>query len=188
MLLIVSPFLFSMFLNDIEDVFMNKGLSGIDVKFFKICLILYADDIVIFAESKDELQKSLDALLEYCNHWKLVVNTRKTKIMIFKKSGRLPNNTVFNFDNVEIEIVKNFTYLGIVFSTGGSFSEAQSVLSGQALKAIFQMNEYLHRFLFVQHRLDLFEKLITPILNYGSQVWGFAQGAGIERVHLQFCK
>ena len=37
--------------------------------------------------------------------------------MIFKKSGRLLNNTVFNFDNVEIEIVKNFTYLGIVFST-----------------------------------------------------------------------
>ena len=51
--------------------------------------------------------------------------------MIFKKSGRLPNNTVFNLDNVEIEIVKNFTYLGIVFSTGGSFSEAQSALSGQ---------------------------------------------------------
>ena len=42
----------------------------------------------------------------HCNRWKLVVNT------------------VFNFDNVEIEIVKNFTYLGIVFSTDGSFSEA----------------------------------------------------------------
>jgi len=102
----------------------------------------------------------------------------------------LPNNTVFNFDNVEIEIVKNFTYLGIVFSTGGSFSEAQSALSGQALKAIFQMNTYLHKFtsLSVQHRLYLFEKLITPISNYGSQVWGFAQGACIERVHLQFVK
>ena len=63
-------------------------------------------------------------------------------------------------------------------------------MSGQAVKAIFQMNKYLHKFtsLSVQHRLDLFEKLITPILNYGSQVWGFAQGACIERVHLQFCK
>jgi len=46
------------------------------------------------------------------------------------------------------------------------------------------MNKYLHNFtsLSVQHRLDLFEKLITPILNYGSQVWR------IERVYLQFCK
>jgi len=44
----------------------------------------------------------------------------------------LPNNTVFNFDNVEIEIGQHFTYLGIVFSTGGSFSEAQYALSGQA--------------------------------------------------------
>ena len=46
--------------------------------------------------------------------------------MIFKK---LPNNTICNFDYVEIESV---TYLGIVFSTGGSLSEAQSALSGQA--------------------------------------------------------
>ena len=59
----MSSFLFSMFLNDIEDVLMNKGLSGIDVNFFQILLVLYADDIVVFAESKDELQRRLDALL-----------------------------------------------------------------------------------------------------------------------------
>ena len=85
---------------------MNKGLSGIDVNFFKICLILYPDDKVVFAESKDELQRSLDALLEYCNRWKLVVNTRKTKIMIFKKSGRLPNNTVFNLEMLKLRLLK----------------------------------------------------------------------------------
>ena len=64
-------------------------------------------------------------------------------------------------------------------------------MSGQALKAIFQINKYLHKCtsLSIQHRLYLFEKLITPIfLNYGSQVWGFAQGTCIERVHLQCCK
>jgi len=78
----VAIFIFHV-LNDIEDVFMNKGLLGIDVNLFNILLILYADDIVIFAESKDELQRSLDGLLEYSNRWKLVVNTRKAKIMFF---------------------------------------------------------------------------------------------------------
>ena len=35
---------------------------------------------------------------------------------------------------------------------------------------------------------DLFYKLITPILCYGSEVWGFIRGDTIERVHLQFLK
>ena len=29
---------------------------------------------------------------------------------------------------------------------------------------------------------------ISPILNYGSEVWGFYKSTGIETVHLQSCK
>ena len=36
--------------------------------------------------------------------------------------------------------------------------------------------------------MELFDKLISPILNYGSEVWGFRDGLEIERVHLKFCK
>mgnify|MGYP000609156814 CR=1 FL=1 len=83
-----------------------------------------------------------------------------------------------------------FTYLGIVFSTGGSFSDSQNALSGQALKTIFQKNKYLYKFtnISVRHRHDLFDKLISHILNYASQVRGFIQGSSIERVHLLFHK
>ena len=65
-----------------------------------------------------------------------------------------------------------------------------ATLSGQPLKAIFAMNRYLHNFVHLKpsHILDLFDKLISPILNYGSEVWGFAKADNIERVHLQFCK
>ena len=58
----LSPFLFSMFLNDIEEVFIKNGLPGIDLDMFKLFLTLYADDIVIFANRQDELQNSLNAL------------------------------------------------------------------------------------------------------------------------------
>ena len=40
--------------------FLEKRLDGINVQHFKMFLILYADNIVIFAESKTELQTSLD--------------------------------------------------------------------------------------------------------------------------------
>ena len=73
---------------------------------------------------------------------------------------------------------------------GGSFSKAHSTHAGQAQKAIFKLNKYLYKFTFIspKHKLELFDKLISPILNYSSEVWGFGQAKVIERVHIQFCK
>ena len=86
--------------------------------------------------------------------------------------------------------MKEFVYLGITFTAGGSFKETHKILSGQALKAIFKLNQYLYHFtdLSPSHVLDLFDKLIKPILCYGAQVWGFSNVMQQERVFLQFCK
>ena len=185
----LSPFLFSIYLNDLEEEINLKGADGIDIGMVKLLLLLYADDIVLFAYSSDELQSLLETLQNYCIRWKLTVNTSKTKIVIFRKGGRLPRDLRFIYNGEEIEIVKQFSYLGIVF-TGGSCHETQKTLAGQALKAIFAMNKYLYKFTHLKpsHILDLFDKLISPILNYGSEVWGFYKAPAIEAVHLQFCK
>ena len=52
------------------------------------------------------------------------------------------------------------------------------------------MNKNLYKFtsISVSHRIELFDKLILPILNYASEVWGFVHGEVIERMHLQFMK
>ena len=110
-----------MFVNDIENIFVVNGVEGIDVNMFKMFLILYADDIVIFANSSDELQTSLNLLYDYCQRWKLTVNVKKTKILIFRKGGRLCENMTFHYGVHDLEIVSKFVYLGLVFSTGGSF-------------------------------------------------------------------
>ena len=186
----LSPFLFSIYLNDLEEEINLNGADGIDIGMVKLFLLLYADDIVLFAHSPDELQSLLETLQNYCIRWKLTVNTSKTKIVIFRKGGRLPRDLRFIYNGEEIEIVKQFSYLGIVFTSGGLCHETQKTLAGQALKAIFAMNRYLYKFTHLKpsHILDLFDKLISPILNYGSEVWGFYKAPAIEAVHLQFCK
>jgi hypothetical protein len=186
----LSPFLFSMFLNDIENEFIINGLNGIDFGYIKLFLMLYADDIVIFSNSPSDLQKGLDVLYAYCQRWKLVVNAEKTKVMVFRKGGRLPGHLEFNYNGNILEIVNRFTYLGVVFTTGGAFTETQTLLAGQALKATYRLEKYLYKFVDIspKHVLDLFDKLVYPILSYSSEVWGFASANCIERVHTQFCK
>ena len=50
---------------------------------FKLFQLLYADDITIFTETSDALQKGLDILKVCCTRWKLTVNTEKSKSMVF---------------------------------------------------------------------------------------------------------
>ena len=100
--------------------------------------------------------------------------------------GRLPINLQFIYKGSNIEIINKFCYLGIVFKSGGSSFEMQKTLSGQALKAIFTLNKYMNSFtvLTPAHILDLFDKLIAPILNYGSEVWGFHKAKAIKTIHI----
>ena len=182
------PFLFSMYLNDLENEFIQKGVEGVDIGMLKLFLLLYADDIVIFSNTMEGLQRGLDVLAQYCEKWKLTVNTDETKIMVFRKGGNLPRNLSFNFQGRNIEIVKKFVYLGITFPAGSSFTESHRTLSGHALKAIFKLNQYLFNFtnLSPKHVLDLFDKLIVPILCYGGEVGGFSKPNQQETIHLQY--
>ena len=62
----LSPFLFSMYINDLENKLSEKGAEGIDIGMLKLYLLLYADDIVIFSNTSEGLQKGLDILSDYC--------------------------------------------------------------------------------------------------------------------------
>ena len=104
----LSPMLFSLFLNDLEEVFATEGYGGLDVGTFKLFMLLYADDIVIFSKNAEELQVGLDVLVNYCNRWKLKVNVDKTKIMVFRKGGVLPRNLKFYYNGQQLEIVNKF--------------------------------------------------------------------------------
>ena len=52
----LSPFLFSIYLNDLENEFVTKGLDGFDIGMLILYLLLYANDIVIFSETSDGLK------------------------------------------------------------------------------------------------------------------------------------
>ena len=101
---------------------------------------------------------------EYCKFWQLKVNVEKTKILVFSR-GRLPNNLTFTFNEMEIGIVSEFNYLGVLLSKSGNFSMAKKAQVEKATKAMFEVLKRgkVHN-LSIQCQLDLFDKIIKPIL------------------------
>ena len=139
----LSPFLFSIFLNDLEEFFVQNTTDSLDyitdlcqnelTMYMKLFLILYADDTVLLSENEDGLKKTLDVFEQYCNAWKLRVNIKKTKIVIFSKR-KYKKNMSFNLFNQNIDIQDSFSYLGIVFNYNSSFCIARKKLYDQAQK------------------------------------------------------
>ena len=78
---ITSPILFLLFLNDIK-MHLQENINKY--------LLLFADDAVLLSEDAQGLQQMLDRLHGYYNKWSLTVNVDKTKILVFRKGGRLP--------------------------------------------------------------------------------------------------
>ena len=82
-----------------------------------------------------------------------------------------------------------FIYLGVNLSSNASFYKAQKHLSGQASKTLYSLNSIFDSTcLCIQDKLKLFDALVLPIMNYGSEVWGFHKSQDIERAHLRFLK
>ena len=45
--------------------------------------LMFADDVVLVAETQMKLQDMFNKLSIYCREWKLELNTEKTKIVMF---------------------------------------------------------------------------------------------------------
>ena len=133
---VISPMLFSLFIEDLELFLQDDQCYGLSIDAITFILVLFADDMVIQGKDRHDLQKSLDRLEYYCNKWGLEVNTKKTKVVSFRKRGGLLKNDSWTYKCVNLEVVNNFNYLGTVFNYTRTFVLNQETLVGKGLKAL----------------------------------------------------
>jgi hypothetical protein len=190
----LSPILFSIYLNDLENKLSvgNPGIvlehQGIDFNLYlKLFVLLYADDTIIVSDNQERFQNLLNDFNEYCQAWKLSVNMNKTKIIVFGTNK--PNNYKFHLNNLNVEIVKEYKYLGILFSSSGSFLKARKLIASQANKAMHILFTRISNLdLPIDVQLKLFDQTILPILTYNCEVWGIENLDIIEKVHTDYLR
>ena len=169
---VLSPLLFKIFTDDLPSIFDNTCDGCTLYNSDSISCLMYADDLVIISSSKTGLQNGLNKLHSYCQKWKLRVNIKKSNAIIFNKSGKFLKNVKFKYGNENLDTVKEYSYLGIVFTTSGSFSAAIESLCNKSQKAIFTIIKSNYRIISLKSLLKIFDCVIKPILLYGAEVYG----------------
>ena len=167
----LSPTLFNIYVNDLEKCINSEDCDPVKVGQQATGCLMYADDILILSQSANGLQKSLNRLHIYCNKWKLHVNTKKTKIMVF--NSRKFHHT-FTIGNQVVQQVDSILYLGFMLTPSGKFNAMQKYLYNKSCRALFALRSALRgsTWLTVNTQLKLFDAVIKPIMLYGCEVWG----------------
>ncbi|WAR29463.1 hypothetical protein MAR_003031, partial [Mya arenaria] len=108
------------------------------------------------------LQRILNKLSDFTQEFNLKVNTKKTKVMVYKNGGTLSKTEKWYFNKERLEVVNGFPYVGV-----GS--------------------EYLFRCYQNYTNLANLTKN-PPILAYCSELWGTEKRNTIECVQIYACK
>ena len=165
--------LFGVYINDLLCELKASNI-GIEVHGTgeKIPVLAYADDIVLLASNKAELQMLLDIVHKWCSKWQVRINTNKSKVMHFRKRRAPQDNTVFHLGE-PLETVGKYRYLGLTLDSYLDMAEGIEQNSKAASRALGGVIGHTKPNCELSYGVfsKLFEACIKPILLYGSGAW-----------------
>lgn len=185
---VLSPLLFAFYVNDSDINFIKNNCPSIELQMINIFLLMFADDMVLIAETPDGLQSMLNTLNEYTIEWDLNVNVSKTKVVIFRNAGKMSDLESWAYNEQKLEVVNTFKYIGMLINFNGKFLQTQKYVADQGRKAVFAISNTMKNYSFnVETQCSVFDTYVHSILLYACEIWGFHKAPDIEKVHLNFC-
>ena len=179
----LSPILFNMYINDIFDMANNGNKVDICLgEGKKVNALMYADDLIFLSDTEEGLQKLIDKLGDYCEKWRLEINVKKTKTMVFNRGNKLAKCCI-KYNNKILENVKTFKYLGLSISSKNcNFNPTMDDLSVKANRALFALN---NKYKISKLPMKLAIKLFNSLINTYPFIWFRGMGP-FFRLRLSF--
>ena len=177
--------------NGVLNAAISSKATGINLGSDVVHTLLYADDLVLVAETPEDLQAQLDILKVFTDDVKMKVNIGKTKIMVLRKNKRKSQSqNTWLLGEQELQECDSYKHLGVTIESNGSFNEHIENIKLKAGKAYYSLISKCKDLNGMQPSLFLylFDQTIVPILNYASEIWGFDEHATLERLQLSACK
>ena len=166
---ILSPILFNLYTNYmIEEAF--EDLNGIRINGENITNIRYADDTVLLAENEGELQILMTALNDKCEGYGMVLNEKKTKVMLISKEEPYGNLNI-TINGKKLQEVKGYNYLGSFIDREGKCNKEIKMRIGNAKNAFLNNKEIFRNNISKNTKKRLLNCYVFSVLSYGCESW-----------------
>ncbi|KAJ8723282.1 hypothetical protein PYW08_003194 [Mythimna loreyi] len=180
---ILGPLLFILFTNDLINYF-NKILP--DIK-----LIVFADDTnaIVSANDIKTLNDAVNAALAVFHSWfsanKLVINAKKTNIMLFKTTARNKDTGTMDIElnKVKVELVREVKFLGIYIDDLLNWKRELVALDSSISSACYALRTLRDEVSLEALKL-VYYALIESRLQYSIQFWGNSYNYNFQRAFI----
>lgn len=175
---------------DFEEFLESKGIEGVGLgPDWLIRCLFFADDLVMFARTRAQMQEILNALDEYCALNRLTVNASKTKVIAYRED-RSTAVRPFRLGSSSIEIVEEYTYLGISFACAGGFAAHEKSLKKRVTAAAVPIADLICKLRGADLKVinTLFSSRVSSIALYGAEIWSLWSLRKMEQLQEQFYK
>ncbi|XP_073670704.1 uncharacterized protein [Paramisgurnus dabryanus] len=171
---LLSPLLFITALDWVMRETTKEGRTGIQWTLRDMLDDLdFADDLALLSHSISQMKEKMQKLERISSQVGLVINATKTKEMRVKTTGKAKPVCC---RGIELETVKEFTYLGSVISNDGGATKDVEARIGKAKAAFAQLKPvWRARSISLKTKLRILESSVKSILLYGCETWGLTQ-------------
>ncbi|RVE54059.1 hypothetical protein evm_001182 [Chilo suppressalis] len=164
---VISPKLFT---NTMEDMFktLNWKGRGININGERISHLRFADDIVIMAETLQDLQQMLNDLADSSIRIGLRMNLDKTKVMF--NEHVLPEPIAIH--GAVLEVVQKYVYLGQTLQLGrNNFEDEVNRRIQLGWAAFGKLRQVLTSSIPQCLKTKVFNQCVLPVMTYGAETW-----------------
>jgi len=150
--------------------------------------MLYMDDAVILATSKEKCLRKLNSLIDFCEEYGMTLNATKTKFMVVNKEK--PDAIPLTLRNITIEQTDHYCYLGEHFFSDGKSVSAIKRRAQDAQKHVNKLSIFLQRNRSMPFHLKkrVLEACVLSAMLYGSESWFTEKQCPVEKLYFSAIK
>ena len=164
-----SCFLFIVYVNDLVKWIKNTCESDGFLSWLHLLILM--DDTVLLATSRGNMIKKVKLLTEFCDKYGMVVNEKKTKLMVIH--GSVIDKEPIVINALTIKHCDLYTYLGSPFTSDGSTSSAVKAHAQEKIAHYFKFISFLEKNCDLPFIIKkrVFDACLLSALLYGCESW-----------------